>query len=61
MDWAKIDLLLDIVHKSMNVPGTDNLRAAALKELATLNTPAVAPTPTIADPQLDLKLGARKL
>ena len=33
MDYERIQLLLDIVHKTLNVPGTEKIRAEALREL----------------------------
>lgn len=38
MDFERINLLLSVVHKSMNVPGTNNIRNAALDELEDWNT-----------------------
>ena len=37
MDHYRIQLLLDIVHKTLNVPGTEKIRAEALRELSEHN------------------------
>jgi hypothetical protein len=37
MNWERIALLLDIVHKSMGVVETNNIRAEALKALKTID------------------------
>ena len=37
MDHERIQLLLDIVHKTLNVPGTEKIRAEALRELSEHN------------------------
>jgi hypothetical protein len=54
MNFERIALLLCVVHKSMNVPGTDNIRAAALAELKDHNEPRPSDQP-------ELTIGARKL
>jgi hypothetical protein len=59
MNFERIALLLCVVHKSMNVPGTDNIRAAALAELKTHNEPFRV-DPKVLD-QPELTIGARKL
>ena len=57
MDWQKIWLLVDIIHKAQNVPNTNNILAAAMAELAEINYPAKAngARPEPVEPELDLK------
>ena len=51
MDFQKIWLLLDVVHKSMNVPGTENIRKMALDEIASFNENAGAKEEPIEEPE----------
>jgi len=60
MDFERIALLLAIVHDSMNVPGTDQIRAKALEELALRNVAALIPSPSPTEEQKELEFGARR-
>ena len=60
MDWQRIWMLLEVVHKSLNVPGTEFLRNAALAELAKYSAPKAVPA-TVVEPQLPLESQERRL
>jgi len=38
MEYDKVYLMLQVLHLSLNVPGTDNIRAKAMMDLMNLNT-----------------------
>jgi len=66
MDWQKIWTLLDVVHKTVNVPHTENIRNKALEELKVWNEDKVMKStaahpgfPAETDPEFEF--GARRL
>lgn len=66
MDWEKINLLLDIIHKVRDVPNTDYIWGCAVKELRQLNEPSsMQPSPepvnVNASGEPELNFGARRL
>lgn len=59
MDWDKINTLLDVIMKSVNVNDTQHIRAAAAYELSHINAgfapkSPVVPTPPEPEPELPL-------
>jgi hypothetical protein len=65
MDFAYINLLLDVVHKSLNLPNTGRIRDAAMAELTAINAPTPVPTVTKTAPifpaEPELTAGGRRL
>ena len=59
MDWYKIWMLLEVVHKSVNVPNTEVIRRKALEELKAWNSDA--PMEEDSEPAPELKLEGRRL
>lgn len=57
MDFERINLLLDVFHKSLNVPNTEKIRDEIREELTQWNSPA----PVVEDPQPELELKGRRL
>ena len=63
MDFAYINLLLDVVHKSLNLPNTGRIRDAAMAELTAINTPVPKVEEVLADENVtnELNIGGRRL
>lgn len=66
MDFERINLLLDVVHKTLNVPNTNRIRDEAMAELREINLPlaveAVFNEPAAeANVQEELNVGGRRL
>ena len=64
MDWAKINVLLEIVHKAAGVPEATNIRNEAIAALKILNEaalPKVDLESATADPELPLDKTRRAL
>jgi hypothetical protein len=63
MNWERIALLLEIVHKSFGVVEANNIRTEALKALKALDAEAApkAATLTAVDPELPLVSTERRL
>jgi hypothetical protein len=64
MDWDKINVLLEIVHKSAGVPEANNIRNEALAALRILNEGAAPKVGRVeltaaAEPELPLVAGRR--
>jgi hypothetical protein len=47
MDFEHIHLLLDVIHKSLNLPNTNRIRDLAMAELTSINA---VPAPNAAPP-----------
>lgn len=68
MDWAKINVLLEIVHKSAGVPEANFIRQEAISALKLINdiaspkaTVAVSPAAVPVEPELPLTKERRAL
>lgn len=66
MDFDRIHLLLEVFHKSLDVPGLENIRRSITEELRSHNNPAAEATAVgeilSAEPeQGELTYGARRI
>jgi hypothetical protein len=60
MDWQKIWLVLDVIHKAQNVPNTELIRRRAMEELVAWNRDDFVETPSTEEPEF-AEFGARRL
>lgn len=57
MNMERINLLLEVFKKSLDVPHTDKIRAEIMGELQEINTPPVVDN----DPEPELEIKGRRL
>lgn len=56
MNMERINLILEVFRKSLDVPHTDQIRVEIIKELIAINTPVPEP-----EPEPELKVEGRRL